>query len=214
MITVEQLPARVRAKIVFRDAPVDRPVVGQCWIWTAGKTSDGYGMTRWFDGELRYLHRITYTVYVGEIPGGLHIDHRCRVVACCNPDHLDAVTPRVNVLRGLKATKTECDNGHPLSGDNLVWNSRGVGRPRTRRCRTCYYASHRESHQRHGEKWNATRRAKYQPRRDPALCLNGHEWAAGNERVGPSGVRTCRQCERDRKRRWKAGTTKSQELAA
>lgn len=204
MNAVDQLPSRIRAKIVFRDAPVDRPVTGQCWIWTGGKTSAGYGMTTWFDGEKQYLHRIAYTVYVEEIPAGLHIDHRCRVVACCNPDHLDAVTPRVNVLRGLKATKTECVNRHPLSGENLVWSKDANGY-RHRRCRTCYYASHRESHERHGEKWNATRRAKYQPRRDPALCGNGHEWADGNERVGPSGVRICRQCERDRKRRYQEG---------
>lgn len=158
---LDRLPPRIRLKIVFRDAPADRPVAGQCWIWTGGKTSAGYGLTR-FDGKQRYLHRIAYTLCVEEIPAGLHIDHRCRVVDCCNPDHLDAVTPRVNTLRGLKATKRECINGHPLSGHNLVWNNNGPGRPRTRRCRTCFNASHRESRKRHGAKWNAARRAARQ----------------------------------------------------
>lgn len=43
--------------------------------------------------------------------------------ACVNPDHLEAVTPRENVLRSLSpcavnARKTHCASGHPLSGEN------------------------------------------------------------------------------------------------
>lgn len=216
MITIDhQLPPRIREKIVMRDAPADRQVIGPCWIWIAGKSTGGYGLTRWFDGKLRYLHRIAYTVYVGEIPAGLQLDHLCRVRSCCSPLHLEPVTLRVNILRGEKATKTECVNGHPLSGDNLVWNKE-AGRFSHRRCRTCSYESHLGSVERHGEKWKAARRAKYLEEHPPSTgCRSGHEWSESNTRISPStGHRICRQCERDRKRRWRDGTTKSQELAA
>lgn len=155
----DQLPARIRAEIIFQDAPTDRPVIGPCWIWNRGKTSSGYGVTRWFNGKPQYLHRIAYAVYVAAIPLGAQIDHRCRVRACCNPDHLDAVTPRVNTLRGIKATKTECVAGHPLSGDNLIWMSHGPDRPRTRKCRTCENRWQREHYERRGG-YTAEQRAR------------------------------------------------------
>lgn len=155
----DKLPARISAVIVFQDAPEERPVIGPCWIWTRGKTKSGYGTTRWLDGKARYLHRITYTIYVGAIPDGFQIDHRCRVRACCNPNHLDAVTPRTNTLRGVKATKTECIAGHPLSGDNLIWTDHGPGRPRTRRCRACDNRWQRERWARRGG-YTAEQRAR------------------------------------------------------
>lgn len=211
MITVDQLPAKMRDKI--RVVQIEGcPVSASCWEWNAGRTTAGYGIVR-IDRNPYYTHRVAYLALVGPIPDGLQIDHLCRNRACCNPDHLEPVTPHVNTLRGEKATKKRCVNDHPLSGDNLIWSNNGPDRPRTRRCRTCYYESHRQSHQRHGAKWNATRRARYQPRRDPALCANGHEWADGNTRIKPSGHRLCRQCERDRKRRWREGAARKQVAA-
>lgn len=56
-------------------------------------------------------HRITYLFYVGPIPDGLELDHLCRVRACCNPDHLEAVTRLVNVRRG-NAVKTRVVRPH------------------------------------------------------------------------------------------------------
>ena len=197
------LPERIRESIVLQDAPRDRPVTGPCWIWTRGKTSAGYGMTRWFDGKQRYLHRITYSVYLGPIPPRLQIDHRCRVVSCCNPAHLEAVTCRVNVLRGVIGTKLECVNAHPLAGENLVWTTNGPGRPATRRCRQCYTTSSRESRLRNRERRNAERRARYVRRSNPDECRNGHRWDEGSARISPStGHRICRTCERLNKQRY------------
>lgn len=50
-----------------------------------------------------YTHRVMYEAFVGEIPKGLELDHLCRVRACCEPNHLEAVTHRENVRRGWAA---------------------------------------------------------------------------------------------------------------
>lgn len=158
MITVDQLPAKLRANV--RIEQIDGcPVPGPCWVWTAGKTAAGYGLSYISRRERPYVHRLSYSLLVGTIPDGLQIDHRCRNRACCNPDHLEAVTAHVNTLRGEKATKTHCVNDHPLTGANLIWNNNGPNRPRTRRCRTCSLASNRRKWARNSDRYNARRRA-------------------------------------------------------
>jgi len=99
-----------------------------CWLWTAGATKAGYGLFR-FQDAARYAHRVTFEALRGAIPDGLELDHLCRVTFCCNPDHLEAVTHKVNLLRGTGpaaqlARATHCKRGHPLSGENLVLRSR------------------------------------------------------------------------------------------
>lgn len=68
-------------------------------------------------------HRYAWITLVGEIPAGLHIDHLCRNKVCVNPDHLEPVTPRVNVLRGYSmvaanARATHCTHGHEFTPEN------------------------------------------------------------------------------------------------
>jgi hypothetical protein len=45
------------------------------------------------------VHRIAYELTKGQILDGMDIDHRCRNRACCNPDHLEAVSHRENMER-------------------------------------------------------------------------------------------------------------------
>lgn len=54
-----------------------------------------------------YAHRLSYELFVGPIPDGYELDHLCRNRGCVNPAHLEAVTHRVNVLRGLAALPRE-----------------------------------------------------------------------------------------------------------
>jgi HNH endonuclease len=109
-----------------------------CWIWQGyANPTTGYGM---FTVERRTqpVHRLMYTVLVGPIPHGRHTDHLCRVHACANPAHLEIVTARVNILRGvgpsaLHAVATHCVHGHEFTPENTyVVPNRG-----TRQCRTC-----------------------------------------------------------------------------
>lgn len=94
-----------------------------CHTWLGCQLPLGYGRVS-IDGAPDYAHRVRYEREIGPIPEGMELDHICRNAACCNPQHLEPVTHRENVLRGnsptaANALKTHCSKGHPLSGDNL-----------------------------------------------------------------------------------------------
>lgn len=101
---------------------VDKSGTDGCWQWTGVKMPAGYGV---FGAYRRNVmaHRFSYEEVVGPIPPGLHLDHLCRNTSCVNPDHLEPVTPAVNVLRGvgfaaLNARKTHCKSGHEFTPEN------------------------------------------------------------------------------------------------
>ncbi len=70
-----------------------------CWLWT-GALNGGYGRIHHSPGRVLYTHRAAYELLVGPVPEGMDLDHLCRNRACCNPDHLEPVTRRENLLRG------------------------------------------------------------------------------------------------------------------
>lgn len=99
---VELIAFETSRALVLLDKIFDRcwpiPHCG-CWIWTGWMAGKGYGQIK-IDGRSWLLHRLTYTLYHGPIPHKFHVDHLCRVRSCCNPHHLEAVTPRENTYRG------------------------------------------------------------------------------------------------------------------
>ena len=91
---------------------------GLCILWAGKITKDGYGYG--YNPMIKKTfkaHRRAYEETNGAIPSGLHIDHLCRVTACVNPDHLEAVSSRVNTLRGVGPIavanrRGSCQKGH------------------------------------------------------------------------------------------------------
>ena len=73
----------------------DRGYGTPCWVWQRYIHPSGYGHT----GK-QFAHRKFYLERFGSVPPGLELDHLCRVRACVNPDHLQAVTRRENIVRG------------------------------------------------------------------------------------------------------------------
>ena len=123
----------LRTRLVM-NIVVDR--VTECWLWQKSKNDQGYGHI-YLEGRLQSAHRVSYVVFVGPLKKNLTIDHKCRVPSCINPDHLEAVSMRENILRGnglaaIQARQTYCKRGHPLSGANLYMEPGG-----RRRCRAC-----------------------------------------------------------------------------
>jgi hypothetical protein len=108
-----ELPAKLDARITRSEG---------CWLWGGPPASTGYGQVRW-EGRPRHTHRLVYELLVGPVPEGLVLDHKCRTRLCVNPEHLEPVTHRENILRGVGLTavharKTHCPAGHAYSPSN------------------------------------------------------------------------------------------------
>lgn len=104
-----------------------------CWVWIASVRKDGYGEFR-YGGRAEVAHRVSYTLEHGAIPDGLDTDHLCRNRSCVRPSHLQAVTHKVNVQRGINVNrlKTHCPHGHEYSDAN-TYRYGHAGR----KCREC-----------------------------------------------------------------------------
>jgi hypothetical protein len=118
-----------------------KPELGPCWLWTGFIGKKGYGRFGITNRLPVQAHRWAYESVYGTIDANLDIDHLCRVRHCVNPNHLEAVTRRENVVnRGFgitaaNALKTHCKNGHPFVDGNVFKKANGE-----RRCKICQNA--------------------------------------------------------------------------
>jgi len=165
-----------------------------CWLWSAGK-SKGYGQFFYspFAGKEfnTRAHIFAYEILIGDIPEGLQLDHLCRVRHCVNPMHLEPVTQKENILRGisvsaLNARKTHCKRGHEFTDENTS----KLKTKTVRKCITC-----------RKDRENLKRRLQgKKSRKNITHCPQGHEYNENNaykhERPNrPTGWR-CNVCRR------------------
>ena len=66
-----------------------------CKLWTGPTHRNGYGQCRESYGT-RSTHRAAYIHFVGPIPDGMCVLHKCDTPLCCNPEHLALGTLRDN----------------------------------------------------------------------------------------------------------------------
>ena len=87
---------------VIRDTEVTD---GGCWV-RGGNNGHYTNIQIWDQTKKKViqvgLHRVSFSVYRGEVLHGLHIDHLCFVKGCFNPSHLEQITPRLNHHRAIK----------------------------------------------------------------------------------------------------------------
>ena len=120
------LPEHIFNKTMFE------PNTG-CWIWTGAKGKSGYGNIG-INKKTYSIHRIVYEIEKGQIPIGYQIDHLCNNKICINPYHLEAKTPKENIIRALKISKnhhmnkTHCKRGHEFTKENIYFNQNVNGR--------------------------------------------------------------------------------------
>ena len=69
----------------------------------------------------------------GPIPVGAELDHLCGMRDCVNPDHLELVTHRENVLRGRGPTAANARKRRCEKHGDLLTAKYGEGR----RCHKC-----------------------------------------------------------------------------
>ena len=148
-------------------AKVDRRSADECWIWQGARTRQGYGYLR--NGSTTNLaaHRTAYTLTYGEIAPGMQLHHKCHNRLCCNPAHLQQVTPGEHSLMeghcaGRQVQKTHCPQGHPYD-----YVSDG-----SRRCSVCERArrrayektdAYRAWQREYRRKWRADRTQRANP---------------------------------------------------
>jgi hypothetical protein len=136
-------------------------IVAECWEWQGFVDPNGYGQFYPTHTKNELAHIYAYKFVYDIVPEGLVIDHLCRNRKCVNPFHLEAVTQRVNTLRGigpsaLNAVKTHCPQGHPYDEANTWVNPK----KNERICRECSRQRYRKWYKANGRLRNTGRRIK------------------------------------------------------
>lgn len=93
-----------RIKLRFDSHVIRGP---NCWIWSGSTSIGGYGSfgwpgKTWKDWKSRRAHRVSYEFYVGPIPPGLDVLHKCDNPPCVRPSHLFLGTDFDNQQDALK----------------------------------------------------------------------------------------------------------------
>ena len=91
---LEKLKEKFKSKC--SDGPIHNALRTKCILWNGGKDRFGYGYF-YFPKQCARAHRAAWVLFVGEIPSGECVLHKCDVPACVNPDHLFIGSRRDNV---------------------------------------------------------------------------------------------------------------------
>ncbi len=112
-----------------------------CWLWQAGKDSNGYGKLQ-ISGKSTGAHRISWELTNGPVPEGMLVLHTCDTPNCVNSNHLfigtntDNMRDKVSKGRDFNLNKRVCIRGHAFDEKNTRHHMRPSGEWH-RTCRAC-----------------------------------------------------------------------------
>lgn len=125
MPTLQQRALEIKSKMrVFND----------CWEYPTQRRAY---LT--VNGAQTLVYRIMYEALKGPVPEGSYLLHTCDNKWCCNPEHLQPGTQRLNVIQAVE--RGLVDSKSPLAG--VSWQgtrNRWLVMPRIEGKKVCIYA--------------------------------------------------------------------------
>ena len=94
---INSLPVHIQNRISINEM--------HCWIFKGDPTPNGYQRC-WYNGQRFMTHRLFYELFYKKDIRKWQLDHLCEVRACCNPEHMECVTPKININRKFRRRKT------------------------------------------------------------------------------------------------------------
>lgn len=79
-----------------------------CVLWPYYTDRKGYGQFR-MGKRMHWAHRVSYALFVGPIPEGMTVNHKCRNPSCVNPYHLELLSVAENTALGNRHRTTSTD---------------------------------------------------------------------------------------------------------
>lgn len=102
-----------------------------CWLWTGFIDELGYGRISSNRKDYK-AHRLSYQTFIGPIPPGMCVLHRCDVRNCANPEHLFLGSQLDNikdmVAKNRHRTNPRYGTENPMSkvNDSIVRQIRAI----------------------------------------------------------------------------------------
>lgn len=101
---MNEIRSRIARKVLINEE-------NGCWEWIGNPRENGYCRST-FKRKNWYVHRMAYTAFIGEIPNGMDVCHKCDNRKCCNPAHLFVGTRKDNMEDAV-------EKGRQAKGDML-----------------------------------------------------------------------------------------------
>lgn len=96
---------------------------GACLEWTKAHDVDGYGLLR-ISGLMERAHRVSFSLFIGDIEAGKSVCHSCDNPRCIEPEHLFLGTALDNQRDKVKKGRQARGSAHGQHTMPGAWGER------------------------------------------------------------------------------------------